>query len=439
MSDSIDPPIDSLPLEETYASGEISPEVLQASEDAQIFISYIAWQDNIEFDEDLLQVLIESRLLIQEGKWTPEAELRFWLNFDKLAELAAPVTIESIKATLPGLGKDNGGVFLKKTDAAKAVRRYRLWAIVSLFFLLVCQIYWFIGTDLTTNLNDIFRKRTQVDEQIDQMKSVAAAEGATISLDNRTLPQLEKESKVLNQLLDANYELLRDWVFFQTFSANLTEYNTERYKKLEQDIQDRLNTKVTQADLDQGIITQKIETPLTQAEIDQEIRALHLQKEFDKARNKFFLYQLSAEFTLRALQSYLLPLLYGLLGAMTYVLRTLSTEIKTVTYSAHSETRFRLRLSLGSLAGMVIGWFFTPDASTGLASLGPMTVAFLTGYNVDILFSLMDKLVNSITTSIQGSGKSQETQKPQKAKKPAPVSDESPDSSSLPVLPEKTA
>ena len=84
-----------------------------------------------------------------------------------------------------------------------------------------------------------------------------------------------------------------------------------------------------------------------------------------------------------------------------YVLRELSQEIKTLTYSYHSETNFRLRLSLGALAGMTIGWFMTPEDTGAVSSIGPMTLAFLTGYNVEILFSLMDKVIQTLTKSME--------------------------------------
>ena len=169
---------------------------------------------------------------------------------------------------------------------------------------------------------------------------------------------------------------------------------------MEEDL--KQNTFVTQSDINQGTTTKSLGEELSKEEVDEKIRDLNLQKKLDVARNRLFLNQLSAQFALNALQSYLLPLFYGLLGALVYVLRTLSNEIKNVTYSSHSEIRFRLRLSLGSLGGMVIGWFFTPESGSSLASLGPMTIAFLTGYNIDILFSLMDKIANSITDSVKG-------------------------------------
>ncbi len=136
-------------------------------------------------------------------------------------------------------------------------------------------------------------------------------------------------------------------------------------------------------------------------DIAKEIYHEKLQHEYNKARNRLFLNIAAASFTLEALQAYFLPLLYGLLGACTYVLRQLSIEVKQLTYYRVSEIRYGLRLALGALGGMAISWFVKPDDGSALGSLGPMALAFLTGYNVELLFAIMDKIINSALDSLK--------------------------------------
>jgi hypothetical protein len=88
-----------------------------------------------------------------------------------------------------------------------------------------------------------------------------------------------------------------------------------------------------------------------------------------------------------------------LLGSCVYILRTLSAEIRSRTYSEESNIGFQIRLYLGMLGGMVIAWFVAPDASEGLfKSLSPFALAFLAGYSVELLFSAMDKLLSAFTS-----------------------------------------
>ena len=113
----------------------------------------------------------------------------------------------------------------------------------------------------------------------------------------------------------------------------------------------------------------------------------------------------SAGFVLQALSTYVIPLLYGLLGAFAYVLREIAKEVRAVTFSHESRIRYRLRLSLGLLAGITVGFLVSPDAGQGafqeaqpiltLARLGPMALAFLAGYSVELVFAVMDRIVSA--------------------------------------------
>ncbi len=63
---------------------------------------------------------------------------------------------------------------------------------------------------------------------------------------------------------------------------------------------------------------------------------------------------------LAVLNQYILPLLYGVLGALAYTLRALSREIQSVTFTRGSDIRYSLRWPLGMLAGVTVGLFFDP-------------------------------------------------------------------------------
>jgi hypothetical protein len=93
-----------------------------------------------------------------------------------------------------------------------------------------------------------------------------------------------------------------------------------------------------------------------------------------------------------------LPFLFGLLGTLIHLLRTIGDERRR----PMSSTDIAVRLSLGSVGGIVVGWFVA-SASPGLnGSLGglsvPLAMSFLTGYGIEILFRALDRLSRTLET-----------------------------------------
>ena len=93
------------------------------------------------------------------------------------------------------------------------------------------------------------------------------------------------------------------------------------------------------------------------------------------------------------LLQFVLPILFGSIGAVAYVLRNTSDQIKSCTFSSTAPIRNWVRIMLGALMGLVIGLF------TGLSSnvsLPPLALAFLAGYGVEAVFSLFDGLIGQM-------------------------------------------
>jgi hypothetical protein len=115
------------------------------------------------------------------------------------------------------------------------------------------------------------------------------------------------------------------------------------------------------------------------------------------------IYQIKAKINL--LVTWLLPGLYGLLGACVFLLRDLvlsrngkfSQDKRIV-----SVLLMVLRIALGGLAGIIIGWFWLP-APVGnensvvipISSI-PFGLAFMAGFSIDTLFSLLDRVNKTI-------------------------------------------
>jgi hypothetical protein len=93
-----------------------------------------------------------------------------------------------------------------------------------------------------------------------------------------------------------------------------------------------------------------------------------------------------------------LPFMYGLLGSALFVMR----NVASVRTPAMEWLAIAMRISLGGVAGIVVGWFSSASTgllpATSLLSL-PFALAFLTGYGIDTLFNVLDKLNHVISES----------------------------------------
>jgi hypothetical protein len=97
------------------------------------------------------------------------------------------------------------------------------------------------------------------------------------------------------------------------------------------------------------------------------------------------------------LSGWVLPFLYGLLGASVFLMRSLLNE-RTANMALFPVL---LRLALGGIAGLVIGWFSVPGVGTSATQISsiPFGVAFLAGFSIDTLFALLERLTHSLSAA----------------------------------------
>lgn len=105
-----------------------------------------------------------------------------------------------------------------------------------------------------------------------------------------------------------------------------------------------------------------------------------------------------AEMALKRLNVIVLPMLLGLLGAYAYVLRTISREIRERSFGENSALHHVVRLSLGALAGIAVGWFLKPEQVGLLNSVPAWVMAFVAGYGIELLFAFLDRIVAAFTS-----------------------------------------
>jgi len=351
----------------------ISKDIERAILDSQQLISHLSKSGTVELNPEITQVLISAKFKLEKKDWTIYEENEFLLSFDKLTSQAYPVTIDSLNAiVVPTSPNKNDKKVSSKSQADKAVAWYRRYTMITLLVLLITQVYWLVGHDLRSNLQGLFDQR--------EITLDAIAVGGSLDMDQ---PLLAKQLSLQNQKLDANYKLLmlwnQVWLMGGVFSDSMPKYFQAKYEQ-QRRVLERSGDGNTQ-----------------------QLEQLDLDRNLHQVRMVLFEYILATDYILKAFQEYFLPLLYGLFGAFIYVLRNLMIEIKQRTYSYDCEVKYRLRLTLGALGGMIIGWFFQPDEADAIASLSPMALAFLMGYNIELLFSIMDRVIDNIRQAVDKS------------------------------------
>lgn len=340
---------------------QMNPTLPDAIRDAQLILAHAA-KVGIPLDQEIVKRIVDIGTLVTTQAITPDQEAEFWQQRNHLAKAVAPLTVESLRAQ--AAESKQGWILAPSSKARKAELRYRWYAIFALFFLLIIQVYWLFGSSVTTEiaktdkeLTETYEKENKLNADKAAILALSRAASAKATAPASDSGRIENDLQVLSGRIDtlemrqqAGYRLLEEWAW--PWSWLVPESTCECDTKPREAI--RMNAA-------------RFQTSLTMLDV---------------------------------FQRYVLALLYGFLGACVFVLRTLSDEIKAWVYSETSDIRFRIRLYLGTLGGMIIAWFVAPESGGGLLkSLSPFALAFLAGYSVELLFAAMDKVIAAFAGS----------------------------------------
>jgi hypothetical protein len=122
------------------------------------------------------------------------------------------------------------------------------------------------------------------------------------------------------------------------------------------------------------------------------------------APNDYSYYIAQLRDSMSFLGSWILPALYGMLGAVIFHMRRLLDP----TVPNPSWLRFAYRIVLGGFAGIILVWFWTPSsqklAQPEFATLTSFGLAFLVGFSTDVFFQALDRLVNYLSQAVGQAG-----------------------------------
>lgn len=367
-------------MEKEHLQKEDRKLLLGAVREAELLLAYTS-RHGLEFDKKSAEVVAKSRYLFAEpGNWLPQDETTFWEAYNALSVALAPVSVASIKAREDEPARSllfRIAKCLSKGRFTSSITRWYAWhygirTLVILILLIFVQIYWASGVRMLDKLDE--QKKIYDDIRESYISSGLAVTGNKEKPEKIQAPASAEGSKGEKAIL------------------HFADNNRFRLKgaKRKYDAEYQVFERIWQPDFLRHSNDLRAVAYSSPTGNDQ-------RKEFEKLLDEFACKVASADVTrlwLQMIQTNILPMLYGLLGAAAYVLRRLTKRIREVTYVPTQNTGFGLRMQLGALAGLAIGWFYKPEAGT-VSSLSPFAISFLAGYSVELFFSAMDKLVHA--------------------------------------------
>ena len=92
----------------------------------------------------------------------------------------------------------------------------------------------------------------------------------------------------------------------------------------------------------------------------------------------------------------LLAGLDGALGTCVFAMRSLHREMGDRSFDAPRASEFTIRIFMGMLSGVALQWLVARPDGTMLGGITPAALAFVGGYSIEMVFSIMDRLVQSV-------------------------------------------
>jgi len=388
---------------------------------ADNMLRHISENSELEIDSQSVEILIDAKYRVISGEWTREFEHQFWGAYGKLVDAIHPVTSESLSAFSPKVLS-----WFPVTLPSRFVLffwSFGLFSFLSLVGLVMTHSYWLIGTNVYHKSQSYFKERESKRLILNDLKieSIEAANifkskidtnaksklvNGTCSIYDKSSParysesynKLDTEVDTIDQKLDESKRMLNRWnmVWLQLLPWETemlgirTIYEGRVYKKKRKALLDKLQI------LESKQTGKSNNASMTQAicDVKKQIEKIEKNNWLEVSRSRIFLRQFSTEYALLTLETFLLPLLYGLLGACVHIMRTLTIEVKRMSFTPKDEVCYIIRVCLGGLGGLIIGWFLKPDDLSALGNFSAFAIAFLVGYNIETLFAIMDRFLD---------------------------------------------
>lgn len=371
--------VDLLPIAaaELRASTQRSARLGPLVESAQSLLQYAAANAQ-KVDDDVRNPLVEVSDAVARGTPVLADEQKFFKAYEALTTKTAPVTAETLvasKTTLPDLQK------LFSRDFWAATKNLTLGRFVDAVAFLIVLLatcfalgYHSLGASALIRYQNLETKLSQIQSELGKKQDVVTLRTEAVASEGKKANNTPEAVALAGKnLLEAERDVS-------------TDKKIIRQLELERDALPNRLWKWSQQPCSHGLTSWNL-----CSSIDELPKGAMPSSDLAKI-------DAATTITTR-MNDIVLPLLLGWLGAYSFVLRKMTSEISARSFAKEATLRDIVRLSLGALAGIASGWLLKTDEVGGglLKNVPAWTLAFIAGYGIELVFSFMDRIIAAFT------------------------------------------
>ena len=319
-----------------------------------------------DLDPNLTLAIATALEAAKSNNWTPQVSQSFWAAFNKLCLFIQPTSMDCLAASHADIEVFSLRNFsrTKVSLAERSSTRYLLALIILIAITIPLQLYVWVGTIASKRTDEILDRLQKSAAQLmdDRAKVIASAKPADAT--GKEVAQTMEWTAQAEKVTDASWEMVVDLDRLRSETAILQRLTTGRVN-----------------------LPAAAPRPTDRAF---DLNYQYAMNRYDGARLAAANAEESVSLFIGPCVAFILPLLFGIIGAIAYIVRSISDQIKASTFSSTSPIRHLMRATLGALAGVVVGLFSNLSSQF---SLSPLALAFLAGYGVEPLFSMFDGVI----------------------------------------------
>ena len=337
-------------------------------------------------NEETQQLIVDFSQKVHSGdKWDSKEESKFLSEVCKVSQELKPVTYETLKSS-------------RGRSAKFYVCFFGLLTSVILILLVYAQFVWVVLGNVT---NTIEVRMKELNIATIDLKNLEQQNEAFMiklqKLESERNANPKEKDQIKNQISS-----LEDNI--QTNNNNINKITNSR-NEIESQLEASARILIGYLPFKSWLMTTRPPDPGWFDSEKEKIIKIQAITNWEKKQQTEYSFRNKALHSwakqiLQGGSSYILPMIYGLLGACAFVLRLISKQVRELSFSKSTAlVQYMLRIILGALAGISIGWFLKPDPSgtNTLATISPLALAFVAGYSVELVFTAMDKIITAFT------------------------------------------